>query len=367
MILQVIRRLDYIVLYIFYCMRFRLNKKQITFLSDSRGDMSGNFAFIENALDNTYIVKKHLYVSSSVKHDKKAICKDIAMSKYILVDDFYPLIYPIPLRKQTKLIQVWHAVGAFKTVGFARKQNHDRFSMTHRNYTDAIVSSESIRKDYAKAFRMDIQNVHSYGIPRTDIFFDSTYKMKIREDLYQKYPLLKNKKVILFAPTFRGNDIHQGFYDFQHIHFSSLQKALGDEYVLILKLHPYIKNKCQEILDEHFFMNLTSLREINDLLFVTDILITDYSSVIFEASLLDIQTIFFAYDLEEYIQQRDFFYPYENYTYGPVVKNQKELVNAILSPQDFSDKKKEFQKQFMEACDGKSSQRFVNLLLREEE
>ena len=82
---------------------------------------------------------------------------------------------------------------------------------------------------------------------------------------------------------------------------------------------------------------------------------------------MDIQTIFFAYDLEEYIQQRDFFYPYENYTYGPVVKNQKELVNAILSAQDFSDKKKEFQKQFMEACDGKSSQRFVNLLLGEEE
>lgn len=361
------RRLDYILLYIYYCMRYRFNKKQITFLSDSRSDMSGNFAFIEKALDDTYIVKKHLYASSSMKHDKKEICKDIAMSKYILVDDFYSLIYPIPLRKQTKLIQVWHAVGAFKTVGFARKQNHDRFSMTHRNYTDTIVSSESIRKDYAKAFRMDIQNVHSYGIPRTDIFFDQEYKETIREQLYQKYPLLKNKKVILFAPTFRGNDIHHGFYDFQHIHFSSLQKALGDEYVMILKLHPYIKNKYQEELDDKFFIDLTSLREINDLLFVTDILITDYSSVIFEASLLDIQTIFFAYDLEDYIQQRDFFYTYDHYTYGPVVKNQEELVNAILVPQDFSDKKMKFQKQFMEACDGKSSQRFVDQLLREEE
>lgn len=363
MVLQVLRRLDYILIYIWYRMRYGITPRQVLFLSDSRNTMTGNFNFIEKALDESYIIKKHLYESSLMKHDKKSICKDMATSQYILIDDFYPIIYPIPLRKQTKLIQVWHAVGAFKTVGFARKQNHDRFSMTHRHYTDTIVSSESIRKDYAKAFRMDIQDVHSYGIPRTDIFFDKDYKKQIKKDLYDKYPMLKGKKVILFAPTFRGNDIHKAYYDFSQIHFSSLQQSLGEDYVCIIKLHPFIKNKYQETLDPQFYIDLTSMREINDLLFITDILITDYSSVIFEASLLDIQTIFFAYDLQEYIQARDFFYSYEEYTYGPVVKNQKELEKAILNPNDYSQKKEKFQKKFMSSCDGKSTKRFVEQLL----
>ena len=173
----------------------------------------------------------------------------------------------------------------------------------------------------------------------------------------------KGKKVILFAPTFRGNDIHKAYYDFSQIHFSSLQQSLGEDYVCIIKLHPFIKNKYQETLDPQFYIDLTSMREINDLLFITDILITDYSSVIFEASLLDIQTIFFAYDLQEYIQARDFFYPYEEYTYGPVVKNQKELEKAILNPNDYSQKKEKFQKKFMSSCDGKSTKRFVEQLL----
>ena len=164
MVLQVLRRLDYILIYIWYRMRYGITPRQVLFLSDSRNTMTGNFNFIEKALDESYIIKKHLYESSLMKHDKKSICKDMATSQYILIDDFYPIIYPIPLRKQTKLIQVWHAVGAFKTVGFARKQNHDRFSMTHRHYTDTIVSSESIRKDYAKALIGYIEAYKLYTI-----------------------------------------------------------------------------------------------------------------------------------------------------------------------------------------------------------
>lgn len=366
MILQIVRRWDYIVLYIYYRFRYPIIKKKVLFLSDSRETMTGNFYYIEQALDTSFHIYKHLYASSKWKHQKKKICKDMATAQFILLDDFYPIIYPIPLRKETKLIQVWHAVGAFKTVGFARKQNHDRFSMTHAHYTDTIVSSESIRKDYAKAFRMDIKRVHSYGIPRTDVFFDQSYQAKMREKIYRDYPILKEKKVILFAPTFRGNDIRHAYYDFDRIDFSSFQKSLEKDYVCILKWHPFIQNQLPQNLDHHFYLDLSHWREINDLLFVCDVLITDYSSVIFEASLLDIQTVFFAYDLQDYIQSRDFFYPYDTYTYGPVVKNQEELEQAILFPKMFHEKKEKFQKQFMSACDGQSTHRFITCLLKED-
>ncbi len=363
MILQVIRRIDYIVLYCLCRIVYPINNQQVLFLSDSREDMTGNFYFIYEKIKYDYVVKK--YLGNHKHYSKFLICKDMATSHYILVDDFYPLIYPIPLRKKTRLIQVWHAVGAFKTVGFARKHNQDHFSMTHRNYTDAIVSSSSIRKDYAQAFRMNEEDIHSTGIPRTDIFFDKSYIEKKKEELYKKYPLLKDKTVILFAPTFRGNNIHQAYYDFDKIDFEQLQSQLSNDYIFIIKMHPFIQNTYSQQLDSSFYLDLTSEREINDLLLITDILITDYSSVIFEASLLNIYTIFYAYDLEEYISLRDFFYSYEKYTFGPIVKNQEQLQDAILHPQKDDNKLKDFHDYFMSSCDGHASERFVETLLKE--
>ena len=367
MILQIMRRLDYICLYLFYRITNKVNTHQILFLSDSRSDLSGNFYSIYQQVKDEYIVKKHLYSQGQKKESKRILCKDMAQSRYILIDDFYPIIYPIPLRKQTKLVQVWHAMGAFKTVGFARKGNHDRFSMTHRNYDAAIVSSPSIRKDYARAFRMDVNHVYSTGIPRTDVFFDNNYIQEKKKELYNKYPLLKDKKVILFAPTFRGNNIHNAYYDFNRLDFKHFQEKLKNEYVCIMKMHPFVKNIDFSQLDSQFYIDLSSEREINDLLFVTDLLITDYSSVIFEASLLNIKTIFYAYDLEEYIASRDFFYSYDEYTFGPVVKNQEELVNAILNSNIDTEKLKAFKDKFTISCDGHSSQHFVDIVLKEKE
>jgi CDP-ribitol ribitolphosphotransferase len=97
---------------------------------------------------------------------------------------------------------------------------------------------------------------------------------------------------------------------------------------------------------------------------ITDILITDYSSVIFEAALLPIKTIFFIYDLENYIADRDFFYPFEKYTYGPVAFTQEEMIDAILYGAVNEEKKKEFVDYFINACDGYSSKRFVETLMR---
>ena len=123
-------------------------------------------------------------------------------------DSFYPIIYAMPIRKETKIIQVWHALGAFKTVGFSRvgkPGGPNPRSLSHRNYSATITSSEFIRKDYAEAFGISVDKVYATGIPRTDSLFDDEYKSYIRKRLYEKYPQLKDKKVILFAPTFRGN------------------------------------------------------------------------------------------------------------------------------------------------------------------
>ncbi|MBM6800727.1 hypothetical protein H7U28_18290, partial [Coprobacillus cateniformis] len=94
MILQVVRRLDYICLYVYFVIRYPINEKQILFLSDSRETMTGNFHFISCSLDNSYAIKKHRYAVAHIKHAKKDICKDMATSHYIIIDDFCSYIYP---------------------------------------------------------------------------------------------------------------------------------------------------------------------------------------------------------------------------------------------------------------------------------
>lgn len=365
--LQILKNLDYILIYSFYKWTMKVRENQILILSDSRKELSGNLAFIDEKIDKEQYDVKYCFQESVVKkrnfQKKKELCKLLALSKYILVDDFIPVMYTMPLRNETRFIQVWHAMGAFKKVGFSRLGKvggPSPRSLTHRNYTDAIVSAEALRKNYAEAFGISVDKIHAVGIPRTDVFFDDSYKKKKREELYGRYPQLVGKKVILFAPTFRGHGVKTAHYNYEWMNFGELQKSLGKDYICILKMHPFIKNMPEEELDTDFYLNLSSEREINDLLFITDYLITDYSSVIFEASLLHVPTIFYVPDLEEYIETRDFYYPYEEYTYGMTARNQDELENAIKNYREDPEKYRIFKEKFCSSCDGESSVRFVD-------
>ena len=370
--LQILRRWDYVLYYLFYAVKNDIIPNQILMLSESREELSGNLKFIDDAIDKTRFTVIYSLKSSILqkrnKEEKKELCKLLATSKYILVDDFIPTMYPIPLRKGTRFIQVWHAMGAFKTVGFSRSGKPggpSPRSLSHRNYTDTIVSSEEIRRNYAEAFHIGIEKVHALGTPRTDVFFNEKYKETVRKALYSEYPQLIGKKVILFAPTFRGNGVKTAHYNYSWISFSNLKKVLGEDYIFIIKMHPFVRNMPEEELDPSFILNLSDKREINDLLFVTDVLITDYSSVIFEASLLDIKTVFFVPDYEEYVASRDFYYPYSEYTYGTVAYNEDEMVEAVLHGRNDENTLMRFKKKFCEACDGHCSEKFVEFFFNE--
>lgn len=374
--LQKTKRIFCITVYNYFVKRCKLNEKKVLFLSDSRDHISGNFEYIYNYLkenNSDYELKTHLKKSLKAKRsfkEKIFLLKDIASSKYILVDDFYPLIYPLKIRKNAKLIQVWHAMGAFKTVGYSRnksKEGYKSSSLTHKNYTDTIVSSENIRKNYAEAFGIDIEKVHPYGVPRTDIFYSDKYKKDVRKHLYQKYPQFKNKKVILFAPTFRGNGQKTAYYDYNLIDFDLIKKNFSKDYVFLVKMHPFIKKLPDiDFENDDFYYNLSNEREINDLLFITDILITDYSSVIFEYSFFKKPVIFYIPDYENYDGSRGFYYPFSKYTYGDVVKNNKELINSIKNGKVDKKKLQEFFDYFCGACDGKSTERVVKKLITED-
>lgn len=365
---QKMRLSIYIILYDYFKLTKKIDNKKILFLSDSREDLSGNFKFVYDEVKK-YKTKYtiNMFFKKSLKSKKKfsekiKLCHEIATSKYIFLDDFYPIIYGLKLRKDTKLIQLWHAMGAFKRVGYSRGGVK---CLTHRGYTTAIVSSENIRKDYAEAFNMNIDDVKALGIPRTDSFFDIKQTKRIKEELYEKYPILKNKKVILFAPTFRGKGQNEAYYDFSWIDFKKFKENFSNDYVCIIKMHPFIKNRSNyNFKDDDFYLDLSSEREINKLLFITDILVTDYSSVIFEYSFFNKPVVFFVPDLEEYKNNRNFYYPFEKYTYGPLAINQIELVKCIKEEKIDKQKLKEFKNYFCSACDGHSTKKTCDFIFK---
>ena len=145
----------------------------------------------------------------------------------------------------------------------------------------------------------------------------------------------------------------------------TLLEELGDEYIVIIKHHPFVgekhpvdKSVCGKVLD------LSQESEINDLLFVTDLLITDYSSVIFEASLLNIPMLFYAFDLEEYVVTRDFYYPFKNFVPGKIVRNLPQIKEAIRHSDYELEKVDTFKQRFFDDLDGKASERVAEFILQ---
>ncbi|MFC6201773.1 CDP-glycerol glycerophosphotransferase family protein [Lactiplantibacillus nangangensis] len=357
--------------YHWYCLQ-PIRKKQISFVSDSRVSISGNFEFIYQELKrrNTDF-KISFYLKPSIKAKKswkevRTLAKALATSRYVILDDFYPLVYPLHIRENADLIQVWHAVGAFKTFGYSRlgmPGGPKLQSLNHRNYTKALVSSHNIADKYAEGFGIGDDKIAPLGIPRTDVFFDEPKKKAIRERLEEELPFIKGKKVILFAPTFRGNGQQSAYYPFEMLNFKEIYEALHEDYVFLLKIHPFVQNKPTLPYEySDFYYDVSDYREINDLLLVADQLITDYSSVCFEYALLKRPMVFFAPDLADYMQSRSFYFDYFDFIPGTLAENTHDLIAQLEKPTLNQAKIDGFVNFFFDDLDGQASARFVDAL-----
>lgn len=362
----------------FFFMIIPLKKNKVLFLSDQRDVLGGNLKCLYDSVDkekyNKVLILKANNLTKRSKKDVIKLLYHITTSKYILLDDWNKTICMITRRKKQEIVQLWHGPGAFKTFGFSRvdrSKKINKYTM-HRNYTKAIVTSDKIRWCYAEGFGMDIENVHATGFPRTDCFFDEKYVSNIKKSFYDEYKEFKNKKIILFAPTYRGVNLAEATYDFDKIDFDKMYNELKDDYILIVKWHPaiYDKIKLGKIKVDYskykdFIYDFSDKRDINDILLITDVLITDYSSVIFDYFLLDKPVIYYTYDLEEYKKERGLYYPFEDYVYGEITKNTNELIKAIKNPKMDEDKRDRFNDLFMEACDGKSTEKTYDYIFKE--
>lgn len=301
-----------------------------------------------------------------------ALWNDLTTAKYIFLDDFYTMTSAMKVRKKQELIQLWHGAGAFKKFGFSRIGTGDdirNINSGYRKYTKVITSSDTIRPLYAEAFDVTLSKVKATGCPRTDVFFDETWKCKSKEKMYNQYPEFVDKKIVLFAPTYRGKRIEDADYDFDYANLDALQNELGNDYAIMVRWHPALKrnidkgivnsSSCKNVYD------VTGWDDINELLVITDILITDYSSVIFDYYFMNKPIIYFVYDLEDYEAGRGLYYNFDKYVYGDVVPDRKFLAQSIKAENQCEEKRAAFKKRFLDACDGHSTEKTAKYILEE--
>ncbi|MBF2491000.1 CDP-glycerol glycerophosphotransferase family protein [Listeria welshimeri] len=364
------------------------SRKVIFFIAKLLPVSKNNVLLVSNKISKLDATFMPIYQTIKQKHPEKSVKAYMKMqpeenhamyyltyfwnlgrAKYVFLDDYYYQLYSIRMRKDAEVIQLWHAAGAFKRFGHSSLGFKDSISLdfetkAHQNYTTSVISSSDLKPIYAEAFHMDETKIEAFGLPRLWKLFDQDYK-EFRLDYFQKmYPLLKGKKVITYAPTFRGNSEERKSFQLE-LDLREMKKSLGEEYVVVIKLHPLVSVETQVPEDLADFVLDFSGIEMNDVLIVTDILITDYSSVIYDYSILNRPIIFYAYDLDAYSLERNFYQDYLKFVPGPVVSTTEETIKVIQENQIMTRKLQDFADKAFEYHDGNAAARIIDHVIQD--
>lgn len=293
----------------------------------------------------------------------------LATSNKVVVDNYYGFLSSTKFKKNTLCVQLWHATGALKKFGYEdisilnrSKFAIERFKKVYASFTHVIVGSDTMSDIFSRSFGTTEEKILRTGIPRTDFFYNEELMSNTRSKLLEDYPQLKEKKIILYAPTFRDGVLQISDFPFS---IEKMRQELGEEYILVLKTHPLISSNLQSDYST-FVLNLSNYTNINDLLLVTDVLISDYSSIPFEFSFLEKPMIFYAYDLDDYRINRGLCDDYEKMVPGPVVQNTNDLIDVLKNKKYDINKIISFKEEWNTYSTGNSSDRVAKFLINRE-
>ncbi|MBY7144669.1 CDP-glycerol glycerophosphotransferase family protein [Virgibacillus sp. NKC19-3] len=346
---------------IFYATRSlrNISNEEIVILKDK----SCRYDFDESISDVVMFDLKHpIDYLKSIYH--------LATASNVLVDTYYGFLAAVNFRHGTTCIQLWHAAGAIKQFGLLDPSNEhrnekaiDRFKQVYRRFDYTVVGSEAMANTFNKSFGLTNDRILRTGIPRTDILINNKEKQRIYQELKRSFPIIARKKVLLYAPTYRNEELSA--YQL-NLDIEKLYHELSEEYVLFIKLHPAISNKLREFYSD-FIYDVSDFDDTNDLLLISDLLITDYSSIPFEYALLRKPMIFYAYDMDEYKVTSGLIEDYENQMPGPVVTSTDAIIQVIKEDDFDRNQINAFAAEWNEYSDGNSSIRLARFLTGTEE
>ncbi len=288
----------------------------------------------------------------------------LGRAKYIFLNDnFMPLAKCHP-NKATIITQLWHGQGAFKKFGFDIKVPESirrREVLSNEKLSYVACSSSCVRDIYAKAFGVPQQKVLAVGSPNSDYYFRRMERDTAAANLYELYPELEGKYIILYAPTFR-EDVDADAKILDMFDAKALREALGDNVEVLIRLHPQVHSSA---LDRSLgAFDVTDYYSVNELCLMADMLITDYSSICMDFAIQNKPIVFYAYDLDSYKGARDFYFNYEEYVPGPVAFNQASLIDAVLASKEATPPMDAFRRFNFDEPDGNATARLLDIVMK---
>lgn len=354
---------------VYFKNRWSKVEDKLVILADSKHDSCPPYMMsIRESLKKEHYDIREFYIDSS-KHERRDVINSMMnfmrvypKAAFVIICDYYLPVSSCKKKKETKVIQLWHGCGAFKRFGHDAYDDIPKFYLGSpiKNYDLVTVSGDECRTYFRSAMQIpDFENniVRPIGAAYTDKFYDEEYIEACRDKFRFAYPNARDKKIVLWAPTFRGNagrtkeSKNAKLFDNLRLDINACVRELPDAF-LIESLHP------------HMIKDKSNIMTTEELLVCADLLITDYSSVFFEYLLLDKPILFYAPDLEKYTDKRGFYINY-NKLPGRIVRDKKNLkynIKEALYNDDMSEQREDFRTRFMNGCDGKATKRIMDYI-----
>lgn len=326
-------------------MRLLKPKDKVSLISREGNKESMEFKRIREEIEKSYpeykvkVIAKKIEAKDGIIKQLLPNCINIlqqmyclATSKIIILDTYCITACILPHKKETKVIQIWHALGAIKKFGYqtiGTKSGSDaktaKTMCMHQNYDYVLAPSKVTAKLYEQAFNVPSDKIKYIGMPRIDYILEKDEEQKNK--VYEMYPILKQKQNIVYVPTYRKGEKTE--LD------ELVEKIDTSKYNLIIKLHPldlkeYTYKEKEGVIYEQKCKTY-------DLLKIADKIITDYSSLSIESSLLEKPIYYYTYDLEKYEKDNGINFNFENEPIGRYkANNVTELVALMEQDYDYN-------------------------------
>ena len=354
-----------------YCILklFRTKKGKILFLSRQSDTLSLDFRMLKEELEKQAAESEKkiriVQICNYMVDGKSGLVKfgtDVLRSMYHLatseaavLDAYWPAVSMLNHKESLTVIQMWHAIGKIKQSGYqtldresGRSKKVAELMDMHKNYDIIIAGGKAFNRFYCLSFNTTEDKLCNIGLPRIDYLLQT--EKENRDRVLEKYPVFRNKRVVLYAPTFRRNIELKWEPLLERFDFS--------ESVLIIKGHPNQAIQCDR---EGVYMcpEFSSV----ELLAACDYLITDYSAIALEGAVLNRKTYYFLYDFEEYTQKNGInVNPFESMP-GCAFRDGRELIDHLQSGNYDQSVLDRYRKMYLPDSLGTSTRRLGQLVL----
>lgn len=371
-------------------LKLPIKKKRVLFESFLGRNVSGNPKYIYNYFVEQGLDKKYELIWILNNTEDEVIGKAKKVKRKTLKYYYYMATAgqwvfnarqadEIIKRPEVSYLQTWHGT-PYKTLGNdmfnasmpgVRDANDykEKFYRNSRRWDYLIAQNDYSAEIFKRAFSFD-KMMLPYGYPANDVLYKGNNEKYINE-LKDKFNLPKDKKVVMYAPTWREDNFYRkGHYKMtMELELDKMMKTLGDEYILILRMHYLIANTINVSDYAGFVYDLSQGCDIQELYLVSDVMITDYSSTMFDYANLRRPMVFFAYDLDKYTNDlRGAYFSLPEVAPGPVVKTTEAVIESLENiskiKEEYREKEEAFYNKFCHLDDGNAAKRVYETVFK---